>query len=80
MAKRLTVRGLSDEVSRRLEELSKAKGKSVKATVLEVLEHALDVDERRRRLARHANWSPAQREEFEGALGAQRVIDVGLRT
>lgn len=78
MVKQLTVRGVPDEVTRRLEELSKAKGKSVNATVLEVLEHAFDVDERRRRLARYATWSPEQREEFEGALAAQRVIDADL--
>ena len=80
MAKQLTVRGVPDEVTRRLEELSKAKGKSVNATVLEVLEHAFDLDERRRRLARYTTWSPAQRDEFEGTLATQRVIDVDLWT
>ena len=80
MAKQLTVRGVPDEVSRRLEDLSKAKGKSVNATVVEVLEHAFDTDERRRRLARYATWSPAQRDEFESALAAQRVIDADLWT
>ena len=78
MAKQLTVRGVPDDVSRRLEELSKAKGKSVNATVLEVLEHAFDGDERRRRLSKYATWSAAQREEFDGALAVQRVIDADL--
>lgn len=78
MAKQLTVRGVPDEVSRRLEELSEATGKSVNATVLEVLEHAFDLDDRRRRLRKYATWSPAQREEFDGALAAQRVIDADL--
>lgn len=80
MAKQLTVRGVPDEVSARIEELSKAKGQSVNATVLEVLEHAFDVNERRRRLVRYATWSPAQRDEFEGTLAAQRPIDSDLWT
>jgi len=80
MAKQLTVRGVPDAVSRRLEELSKAKGKSVNATVLEILGHALGVDERHHRLARYATWSPAQRDDLEGTLADQRVIDADLWT
>jgi plasmid stability protein len=78
MAKQLTVRGVSDEVSRRVEELSKAKGQSVSATVREVLEQAFDVDKRRQRLARYSTWSPAQRDDFEAALAAQRAIVADL--
>jgi plasmid stability protein len=78
MPKQLTVRGVPDEVSRRLEELSQAKGKSVNATVVEVLEHALDVDERRRRLGRYATWSPAEQRAFEDGLATQRLIDANL--
>ena len=75
MARQLTVRGVSDEVSRRLDELSKATGKSVNATVLEVLEHAFDVDARRRRLERYATWSEEEYREFQANLAAQRAID-----
>jgi hypothetical protein len=69
------VRGVSDEVSRRLEELSKATGQSVNATVLEVLEHAFDVDARRSRLEHYATWSDAEYREFQASLAAQRAID-----
>ena len=63
MAKRLTARGVPDDVSQRLEQLSKAKGKSV------------DVNERRRRLARYATWSIEEQRAFDYALAAQRTID-----
>ncbi|HEY6219960.1 MAG TPA: hypothetical protein VIV65_07875 [Gemmatimonadaceae bacterium] len=78
MAKQLTVRGVPDDVSRRLEELSRAKGKSVNATVLEVLEQAFDVDERRRRLARYVTWSAEEQRAFDSTLAAQRTIDAEL--
>jgi plasmid stability protein len=78
MATQLTIRGVPDEVRRRLESLGKARGKSLNATVLEILDHAFDVDERRRRLARYATWTSDDLQEFEEALAAQRVIDAGL--
>jgi plasmid stability protein len=75
MAKRLTIRGVSDEVGRRLERLSQARGQSVNATVLHILEAAVGVDERRRRLARYAAWTPENQAEFNEALALQRTID-----
>lgn len=78
MAKQLTIRGVPDEVRRRLESLGKARGQSLNATVLEILDRAFDVDERRRRLARYATWTAEDLQEFEETLAAQRVIDVEL--
>jgi plasmid stability protein len=78
MAKQLTIRGVSDEVRHRLESLGKARGQSLNATVLEILDQAFDVDERRRRLARYATWTADDLQDFEEALAAQRVIDVEL--
>jgi plasmid stability protein len=75
MAKQLTIRGVSEEVGRRLENLSRARGQSVNTTVLEILEAAVGVDERRRRLARYATWTPEDLAEFNEALAAQRTID-----
>jgi plasmid stability protein len=75
MAKQLTIRGVSEEVGQRLEKLSRARRQSVNTTVLEILQAAVGVDERRRRLARYATWTPEDLEEFNRALAAQRTID-----
>lgn len=78
MAKQLTVRGVPDETSRRLEALSRERGTSVNATVLEVLNQAVGVDERRRRLERYVTWSEAEAQQFDAALSEQRAIDEDL--
>ncbi len=75
MAKQLTIRGVSEEVGKRLESLSRARGRSVNATVLEILEAAVGPDERRRKLARYATWTAEDLAEFNEALAAQRTID-----
>ena len=75
MGKQLTIRGVSDEVGQRLESLSRARGQSLNATVLAILEAAVGVDERRQRLARYATWTQEDLEEFNEALVAQRSID-----
>lgn len=77
-ARQLTIRNVSPELSRRLKELAELRGESVNATALHILRQALDVDERRQRLARYATWSEADRREFEDALAAQRTIDASL--
>lgn len=78
MPRQLTVRGVPDEVARRLESLSRAHGQSVNATVVEILERAVGAEERRRRLARYATWEPEEVEEFDRALAVQRTIDEEL--
>jgi plasmid stability protein len=72
MSRQLTIRGVSEEVGRRLESLSRARGQSLNATVLEILESAVGVAERRQRLAHHATWTEADLKEFSEALAAQR--------
>jgi len=72
MAGKLTIRGVSEEVGQRLENLSRTRGHSVNAVVLEILRAAVGVDERRRSLARYATWSPEDLAEFSQALAAQR--------
>jgi plasmid stability protein len=75
MARQLTIRGVSEEVRRRLESVSRARGQSVNATVREILTAAVGVDERRRRLARYVTWNAEDLAEFDEALAAQRSID-----
>ena len=75
MPKQLTVRGVPDEIAERIEALSRDKGQSVNATVLEVLAHAFDVEERIRYLQRYVTWSAADLREFEADLAEQRRID-----
>jgi plasmid stability protein len=78
MARQLTVRGVPDEVARRLASLSRTRGESLNATVRHILEQAVDVDARRQRLARYATWTSEDQAEFDRALAAQRVIDEDL--
>jgi hypothetical protein len=75
MAKQLTIRGVSDELGRRLTRLSRQRGQSVNATALGILEDAVGVNVRRARLKRYATWSAADVVEFDRALADQRVID-----
>jgi len=75
MARQLTVRGVPDEVGLRLDTISKAKGKSVNRLVLEILEAAVSVDERRERLKRYVTWTEQDLREFEEILETQRTID-----
>lgn len=78
MGKQLTIRGVSDEVGQRLEGLSRARGQSLNTTVLSILEAAVGVDERRRRLERYTTWTQEDLEEFNEALAPQRTIDDAL--
>jgi plasmid stability protein len=75
MSRQLTIRGVSDEVGQRLESLSRSRGLSLNATVLEILESAVGADERRRRLARYATWTQEDLKEFNEALASQRTLD-----
>jgi hypothetical protein len=78
MAKQLTIRGVPDEVGRRLEQIGRERDMSVNALVLEILEAAVGFEERKRRLARYATWTQEDRAEFEQALAEQRTIDDDL--
>lgn len=78
MPKQLTIRGVPDEVARRLERLSRARGQSVNTTVVHLLAAAVGADERRRRLQRYATWTAEDLDEFQKALAEQRVVDEAL--
>lgn len=78
MPKQLTIRGVPDEVGRRLKSLSRARRQSVNATVLEILTAAVDVNRRRSRLQRYATWTQQDLSDFQQALADQRGIDEDL--
>jgi plasmid stability protein len=59
MAKQLTIRGVPDEVERRLEIISREKQQSIKATVVGCLESAVGSEQRRAGLSRYATWPNA---------------------
>jgi len=75
MAKQLTIRGLPDEIGRRLQMISRETRQSCNATVVAILSSAVGYEERRRRLHRYATWTEADRIEFESALSRQRAVD-----
>ena len=75
MAKQLTIRGVPDEVASRLDRLSRSRGRSVNATVVDILAVAVDFNERREHLARYATWTEEDVTEFTKGLAAQRVVD-----
>lgn len=78
IVKQMTVRNVSEELSKRLERLSDTRGESVNTTVLRLLEQAVGIDGRRERLARYVTWSAADRQEMDDALRAQRSVDPEL--
>jgi plasmid stability protein len=75
MPKQLTIRGVPDDIARKLDRLSRAQGHSVNATVLQILNGALGTAPRRARLARYATWTADDADQVEKAVAAQRVID-----
>lgn len=73
--KHITIREPPEELSRRLKALSEARGESIDATVLRLLEDALGVNERRERLRAWATWTDEDASELEDAIAKQRRID-----
>ena len=74
-SKQITVRGVSPELGQRLGELSRARGKSVNATVLEILEGAAGVNRRMSWLRRFMTWGPEDVRAMDEAVKAQRAVD-----
>ena len=72
------MRGVSDEVRRRLSQLSNGRRESVNTTILRILERAVGADGRRQHLEEYATWSADDLADFERALAAQRTIDADL--
>jgi plasmid stability protein len=75
MARQITIRGVSDEVARKLREQAEQRGCSVNALVLELLGQAVGMTERRRRLQRYAGSSSAEADALDEAIALQRTVD-----
>jgi plasmid stability protein len=75
MGKQLTIRGVPEEVGRRLETISREKDQSLNATVVAILESAVGFEQRRARLSRYATWTEGDRLEFQAALEQQRPVN-----
>lgn len=73
MSRRSTIRGVSDDVAVRLEELSRERGESINTTVN--IAGAVGMDERLRRLQRYVVWSEGELEESSAVLAQQRTLD-----
>ena len=73
--KQITVRGVSPKLGRRLHDMSRARGKSLNATVLELLEQAAGVEGRKEWLRRFMTWTPDEVRAFHAVIQAQRPVD-----
>jgi plasmid stability protein len=75
MAKQLTIRGVPDEVASELDRLSRSRGRSVNATVVDILSAAVNFHARRQHLERYTTWTAEDLAEFTNGLAAQRLVD-----
>jgi plasmid stability protein len=57
MRKQMTIRGIPEDVARKLLRVSQQRGQSVNAIVLDILTQAVGTDIRRERLAGYATWT-----------------------
>ncbi|WP_394825066.1 hypothetical protein [Pendulispora albinea] len=55
--------------------MSEARDQSINTIVLDLLEQAVGLNDRRERLRRYTTWTESELHEFEGSLDAQRTID-----
>lgn len=75
MPKQLTIRGVPDDIAERLERLSRARGRSVNATVNEILAETVGEEARRRQLARYVTWTQEEADQVLASVAEQRTID-----
>jgi hypothetical protein len=83
--KTITLRNLSPELVRRLQDQAADRGTSITKTVIRLLEHHLGVRGASGERQPHDDldhligaWSPEENADFKRALSQQRAIDPGL--
>ena len=74
-ASQITLRNVEPDLWERLRAIGLERGESLNSTVLRLLRNAVGLDARRERLARYTGWTDDDREAFDAALRAQRVVD-----
>ncbi len=75
MGRQITVRGVSEELARRLRSRARDEGASLNTTVNRVLEQGVGLDERAEKLGRYATWSQEDLDQFARSLREQRQVD-----
>jgi hypothetical protein len=78
MARQITIRNPTPELTRLLKAVAEARGESLNTTVLRLLAESVGFEERRERLERWATWNEEDAAEFDAALRAQRIVDEQL--
>ncbi len=78
MQRQISVRYESAELAKRLKARAAREGKSLNTWIVEVLQRAVGLSERRERLKRYTTWSDEDLERFTEELQAQRGIDAKL--
>ena len=78
LPRQLTIRNVPDEVGKRLDRLSRDRGRSLNSVLLDILTKSVGVDARRARLERYATWTEEEASSFDDALASQRVVDADL--
>jgi plasmid stability protein len=76
--KQITIRHDSAELEKRLKARARSEGKSVNSLVLNVLEKAVGLGDRKEALKRYTTWTDEDLREFTTHLKAQRTIDAKL--
>ena len=78
-SQRITLRNVSPELARKLKNRALLAGTSLNSLILNLLEEAMDHDQRYEHLKqRYATWTQDDFEEFQQSLAAQRMVDDAL--
>lgn len=78
MARQISIRGVSEELGKRLHRLGRDRGQSVNTVILNILKSAVGISDRRQALTRYTTWTQEDLAEFDDALRDQRTIDEGM--
>jgi predicted CopG family antitoxin len=83
--KAITIRGIDNSVSEKLKEAAKEEGKSVNRFLLELINHNLGIQKKKKSAGQHKDldhlfgrWSQDEFEKIQGSIEMQRKIDPEL--